>query len=189
MGSCPLLTPPAGGWILDSRINKAILKCAAIAAKISLKLDLKRTDKPSAQDKTPSAQDNPPSARQKNSRLPKTNGRLQDKTKLFLYKAVLAQSANGANPVLGNILELCACGDSFFGSAFRFVVYIAAGANIFSHNKAFLSERDTLLTKNSFSQIFIIIHSEAPKTFCRVLEYRQRLYRLSRSPRRFFGCI
>ena len=33
MGSCPLLTPPAGGWILDSRINKAILKCAAIAAK------------------------------------------------------------------------------------------------------------------------------------------------------------
>ena len=51
MGSCPLLTPPAGGWILDSRINKAILKCAAIAAEINLKADLKRTDKPSAQDK------------------------------------------------------------------------------------------------------------------------------------------
>ena len=32
MGSCPLLTPPAGGWILDSRINKAILKCVAIVA-------------------------------------------------------------------------------------------------------------------------------------------------------------
>ena len=37
MGSCPLLTPPAGGWILDSRINKAILKCAVIAAKIKPK--------------------------------------------------------------------------------------------------------------------------------------------------------
>ena len=33
MGSCPLLTPPAGRGILASRINKAILKCAAIAAK------------------------------------------------------------------------------------------------------------------------------------------------------------
>ena len=64
MGSCPLLTPPAGRWILDSRINKAILKCAAIAAKINLKLDLKRTNKPSAQDKLPSAQDRKPSARQ-----------------------------------------------------------------------------------------------------------------------------
>ena len=57
MGSCPLLTPPAGGWILDSRINKAILKCAAIAAEINLKADLKRTNKPSAQDKQLSAQD------------------------------------------------------------------------------------------------------------------------------------
>ena len=37
MGSCPLLTPPAGGWILDSRINKTILKCAAIVVRINLK--------------------------------------------------------------------------------------------------------------------------------------------------------
>ena len=55
MGSCPLLTPPAGGWILAPRINKAILKCAAIAEKINLKPDLNRTNKPSAQDKLPSA--------------------------------------------------------------------------------------------------------------------------------------
>ena len=41
MGSCPLLTPPAGGWILDSRINKAILKCAIIAAKNKPKGNLK----------------------------------------------------------------------------------------------------------------------------------------------------
>ena len=65
MGSCPLLTPPAGRWILDSRINKAILKCAAIAAKNKPKSRLKRTNMPSAQDRKPSAQDNPPSARQK----------------------------------------------------------------------------------------------------------------------------
>ena len=37
MGSCPLLTPPAGGWILDSRINKAILKFAVIVVGINLK--------------------------------------------------------------------------------------------------------------------------------------------------------
>ena len=65
MGSCPLLTPPAGGWILDSRINKAILKCAAIVVRINLKLDLKRTNKPSAQDNQPSAQDKQPSAQDK----------------------------------------------------------------------------------------------------------------------------
>ena len=80
MGSCPLLTSPAGGWILDSRINKAILKCAAIAAKnklksnfecaaiaagINLKADLNRTNKPSAQDKQPSARQEPPSAQDK----------------------------------------------------------------------------------------------------------------------------
>ena len=41
MGSCPLLTPPAGGWILDSRINKAILKYAAIVVGINLKAILK----------------------------------------------------------------------------------------------------------------------------------------------------
>ena len=62
MGSCPLLTPPAGGWILDSRINKAILKCVGIVVGINLKPDLKRTNKPSAQDKKPSAQDRKPSA-------------------------------------------------------------------------------------------------------------------------------
>ena len=54
LGSCPLLTPPAGRWILDTRINKAILKCAAIAVKINLKDDLNRTNKPSAQDNRPS---------------------------------------------------------------------------------------------------------------------------------------
>ena len=65
MGSCPLLTPPRRGWILDSRINKAILKCAAIAAKNKPKSRLKRTNKPSAQDDLPSAQDRKPSAQDK----------------------------------------------------------------------------------------------------------------------------
>ena len=41
LGSYPLLTPPAGRWILDSRINKAILKCAVIAVRINLKAILK----------------------------------------------------------------------------------------------------------------------------------------------------
>ena len=41
--------------ILTLRINKAILKCAAIVVGINLKTDLKRTNKPSAQDKQPSA--------------------------------------------------------------------------------------------------------------------------------------
>ena len=41
--------------ILTLRINKTILKCAAIVVGISLKPDLKRTNKPSAQDKMPSA--------------------------------------------------------------------------------------------------------------------------------------
>ena len=79
MGSCPLLTPPAGGWILDSRINKAILKCAAIAAEINLKADLKRTDKPSAQDKKPSARQNAVCKTKR--RLRKTGSRLL-KTKI-----------------------------------------------------------------------------------------------------------
>ena len=52
LGSCPLLTPPARRLILTLRINKAILKCAAIVVRINLKPDLKRTNKPSAQDKT-----------------------------------------------------------------------------------------------------------------------------------------
>ena len=41
MGSYPLLTPPAGRLILTLRINKAILKCAAIVSGISLKAILK----------------------------------------------------------------------------------------------------------------------------------------------------
>ena len=55
LGSYPLLTPPAGRLILTLRINKAILKCAAIVVGINQKPDLKRTNKPSAQDKQPSA--------------------------------------------------------------------------------------------------------------------------------------
>ena len=45
LGSHPLLTPPARRLILTLRINKAILKCAAIAVRINLKHWLKRNHK------------------------------------------------------------------------------------------------------------------------------------------------
>ena len=76
MGSCPLLTPPAGGWILDSRINKAILNAQLLQQKINLNPDLKRTKKPSAQDRMPSAQDTRPSARQNQQLIPNSYAKI-----------------------------------------------------------------------------------------------------------------
>lgn len=54
--------------------------------------------------------------------------------KLFFGKAFLSKSANGANPILGNILKLGSRGDSLVGSALGLIINIAAGANIFSHD-------------------------------------------------------
>mgnify|MGYP007040888000 CR=1 FL=1 len=68
--------------------------------------------------------------------------------KLFFCKAVLAQSANGAYPIVGDILKLGAGGDSLVGSAFRFVVNIAAGAYVFCHGD---SPFDNVSVDNCYS--------------------------------------
>ena len=78
MGSCPLLTPPAGGWILDSRINKAILKCAAIAAKNKPKKPIKSAQISRLRKTNCRLRKTNCRLHKTNSRLLKTTGRLQD---------------------------------------------------------------------------------------------------------------
>jgi hypothetical protein len=52
---------------------------------------------------------------------------------LFLFKCVFSESADGANPILGNVLPRCTGSNSVVGIAYGRVIFIATGANIFLH--------------------------------------------------------
>ena len=60
-------------------------------------------------------------------------------SKLFLnLKSVLAESANGAFEVLGDVLPLGSGGDAVVGVADCGVVFISTGANVFHNFKVLL---------------------------------------------------
>ena len=53
---------------------------------------------------------------------------------LFLYEYVLAEAANGANPIVGNVLKGGAGSDTAVGIANLGIVNIAAGAYVLFHS-------------------------------------------------------
>ena len=63
-----------------------------------------------------------------------TGGKLIYRRFLLLFKSVFAQTADGADPIFGNVFPGSAGGHTVIGIADSGIVFIAAGAGVFIHS-------------------------------------------------------